>query len=300
MPVYTTNFDELLEPGLRKIYGLAYGEWPTEYDKCFTMNTSKKASEYDLGMTGLGTMPTKPEGQPITYDTAYQGYKQTYTHTTRALGFQVTREMYEDDLYREIAKLPKELARSARETVEIITANHLNNAFSNTYTGSDGLELCSTLHTTVAAGTYRNELSVAADLDATSLEQALIDIGTQFINDRGLKMAARPMKLIIHPANVWTAEKLLKSTLDPESAYNAVNPGKSSIPQGYMPMHYLTDADAWFILTDVPNGLNFFWRRRPEFATDNDFDSENAKYKATMRFSSGWTDPRGIFGSPGA
>ena len=300
MAIFTTNFAELLLPGLRKVYGDTYKDWPEEYSKVFNLETSKRSKEDDQGITGLGLVPSKPEGQGITYDTAFQGLKKTYTHAAFGLGIAITREMFEDDLYRKMKNMARGLARSVKHTIEIEGANDLNRAFNSSFVGSDGLELCSTLHTTVAGGTYRNELTTAADLDITSFEQALIDIETQFIDDRGLKLRVMPQKMVIHPSNIWQAKKILKSAQEPDTANNAVNPGQGILPGGFMVMHELTDADAWFITTDVPNGLTWFWRRKPEFTKDNDFDTENAKFKTTMRFSHGWTDPRGIFGSPGA
>ena len=297
MPVYTSNFSELLEPGLREIYGLEYSQYPEEYSKVFNIETSSKAFEEDLNMSGFGLIPTKSQGSGVTYDTAYQGWTNRYTHATYGMGFMVTREMYEDDLYRKMKLLPRALARSVRQSIETMAANVLNRAFSGSYTGGDGKELCATDHVLIAGSTYSNELATAADFDVTSYEQALIDIQA-FVDDRGLKMAARP-KMLVGPPNLdWQFQMVLKSEKTPDNANNAYNPAKGTIP--YTIMHWLTDTDAWFILTDVPNGLNYFWRRRPEFTNDSDFDSENAKYKTTYRCSVGWTDPRGIFGSPGA
>lgn len=299
MPTYRSDFAALLEPDIRKIYGDAYKDFPEEYSAIFNMETSKKKTETDVGLTGFGLVPEKPEGQAITYDTAFQGLEKQYTHLAYGMGFSVTREMFEDDLYRKIKGMPAGLARSVRHTIEILGANHLNRAFSNSYVGADGVELCSELHTTQAGGTYRNELDVAADLDITSYEQMLVDIHTQFIDDRGLKLAVQPKCMIIHPSNIFQAEQILKSAQLPGTANNDYNPAQGTMPGGFKVMHWLTDEDAWFVLTDVPNGLNWFWRRTPEFTKDNDWETENAKFKTTFRCSSGWTDPRGIFGSPG-
>jgi hypothetical protein len=197
--------------------------------------------------------------------------------------------------------MPKALARSVRQTVEYLAANHFNYAFtaSAAYYGSDSKELCATDHPLVGGGTGRNELSTAADLDITSYEQALIDIQT-FVDDASMKVAAKPRRMIIHPSNVFQAQMILKSSMLPDTANNNYNPAQGTMPGGYVVMHWLTDEDAWFIQTDVPNGMTWIWRRRPEFTKDNDFDSENAKFKTTFRASSGWSDWRGIFGSPGA
>lgn len=301
MPVYTENFAELLEPGIKTVYGDEYEAHPEEYSQVYSIETATKAEEHDLAISSMGNAVEKNEGQAVTYDTIYQGYKKTYSMLTYALGIAISREMYEDDQYRKMNGLAKGLAKSVRETVEILGAATFNNAFNATYTGSDGLELCSTLHTTFGGGgTYRNELSVAADLDVTSYEAALIDIGTQFIDDRGKKVPARPKKLIVHPSNYYNALVILKSAQLPGVANNDYNPVQNSMPGGIVSLHWLTDEDAWFISTDIPNGLRYFWRRRPDFTRDNDFDTENAKFKTTFRCGMGWTDPRGIFGSPGA
>jgi hypothetical protein len=299
--VNTTNFAELLEPGLRKIYGDAYNDYPEEYSKVFEVDTSSKNFEQDQSLTGLGLAAVKGQGSSISYSDAINGYTKTYTHTTYGLGFMITRELWEDALYRNIKGMPKALARSVRQTVEYLAANHFNYAFtaSSAYYGSDSKELCATDHPLIGGSTGRNELSTAADLDITSYEQALIDIQT-FVDDRSLKVAAKPRRMIIHPSNVFQAQMILKSSMLPDTANNNYNPAQGTMPGGYVVMHWLTDEDAWFIQTDVPNGMTWLWRRRPEFTKDNDFDSENAKFKTTFRCSSGWSDWRGIFGSPGA
>ena len=297
MAVSTGNFGELLEPGLRKLYGDAYKQYPEEYSQVFNVEGSSKNFEEDLSLAALGLVPAKPEGQAVSYDTAYQGTTHRYTHSAYGLGFMVTREMFEDDLYRKMKTMPQALARSVRHSIELLAANVLNRAFNSSYTGIDSLEMCSTVHTTIAAGTYQNELTTAADLSVTSLEQAYIDIAA-LIDERGLKMAAKPTKLIVHPNDVFNAQTILKTSQEVGSANNDINTMKGAMP--YTTLHWLTDSDAWFVLTDVPNGMNFFWRRKPEFTRDNDFDSENAKFKTTYRCSVGWTDPRGIYGSPGA
>ncbi len=300
MPAYTANFASQLAPGLRVIFGSTYNERPTEFDKVFNVVMSKKNYEDDQELVGTGLVPTKPEGDAVSYDTIAEGYSKRYTHVEYGLGVIVTRTMYEDDLYGKIRKLTQGLARSGQHSIEIIGANVLNRAFNSTYKGGDGLELCSDVHTTKEGGTYRNELSNPADLSITSYEQMLIDVGTQFIDNRGLQVPARATKLVIAPANQWRAERILKSALLPETANNDYNPGQNSMPEGYQMMHWMTDTDAWFMKTDVPNGLTWMWRRKPDFSQDNEFDTDNAKYKTTFRCVPGWTDPRNIFGSPGA
>jgi len=298
MPVYTTNFSKLLLPGIREIYGLEYAQYPEEYSKVYAVDTSTMAYDEDQGITGLGLVPTKPEGRGITYDQAFQGYTKRYTHVAYGLGIIITREAYEDDQYRKMRLLPKALARSVRQSIETLGAATFNNAFtaSAAYYGGDSKEMCATDHPLIGGGTFSNELDTAADLDISSFEQALLDI-SEFVDDRGLKVAARPKLLIIPPSLDFQAQYILKSDKLPDSAENNYNPAKGLLP--YTIMHWLTDTDAWFIQTDVPLGLTWLWRRRPEFGEDTDFDSENAKYKTTFRCQCGWTDPRGIFGSPG-
>jgi phage major head subunit gpT-like protein len=297
MATNTTNFSEALEPGIRMWYGNAYKQYPEQYSKIFDVKTSTKSSEYSHSMTGFGLVPEKAQGASITYQDTKQGYKNTLTNVAYGLGFTVTRELFDDDQYNIIMKLPKALARSVRHTVEILSANILNNAFDNTYTGADGKELCATDHPLLYGSTFQNEPTTASDLSATSLEQAYIDIG-DYVDDRGLRIAAKSKLLVVPTELDWTARKLLGSSLDPESANNAINPANNMMP--HTVNNFLTDPDAWFIKTDVEDGLIFYWRRRPEFTKDNDFDSENAKFKTTFRCIMGWDDPRGIYGSPGA
>lgn len=301
MPVVTGNFAALLTPGYRIIWGDDMARWEEEYSKFMTIDSSTRNYEEDHSITQLGVVPTKAEGAAVSYDTIYDGYTKRYTHLLYGLGFSVTREMVEDDLYRKIKAMPKALSRSCQETIEITAANHLNRAFSGSYLGGDSKALCASDHPTYGGGgTYSNMPSVAADLDITSFEQALIDIQINFIDDRGLKMKVKPQKLLLHPNNWFMAEKILKSAQEPDTANNAVNPAKGALPGGYVLLHWVTDTDAWFVTTDCPNGLTWFWRRRPEFTQDNDFDTENAKYKTTFRASSAWTNPRCIYGSAGA
>ena len=296
MSMNTGNFGELLDPGMRAHYGLSYKQREEQYSKVFDIKDSTKNFEETLSLAGLGLVPEKTQGGSVSYDDMIQGYKHRLTHVTYGLGFIVTREMYEDDLYKQINAFPEALARSVRHTIETIAANILNRAFNSSYTGADGKELCATDHPLVAGGTFANEPSTPADLSITSFEQALIDIG-DFVDDRGLDVAAQPKKLIVTPSFDFTAQKILGSEKDPASNYNAVNPARGVMP--YTVMNFLTDPDAWFITTDMPNSIVFYWRRRPDFTKDNDFDSENAKWKTVFRCIAGWDDPRGIYGSPG-
>ena len=297
MSVGTVNFGELLEPGLKKIYGQEYAQYSEVYPQVFDVESSTKAFEESLSLTGFGQVPVKTQGASVTYNDPKQNWIHRLTHVTSGLGYIVTREMYEDDQYGKMRAFSKALARSVRHTIETTNANVLNRAFTSTYAGGDGKELCATDHVLGGGGSWKNELSVAADLSATSLEQALIDIG-DMVDDAGLLVRAKPKRLVGPNELDWTMTKLLDSTLDPDSGNNAVNPAKSRMP--YTVWNFLTDPDAWFITTDVPNGLVTYFRRRPEFTRDNDFDSENAKFKTTYRMVAGWDDARGIFGSPGA
>ncbi len=297
MPHTTSGFGELLYPGLYNIWGDTYPQYPEEYTQIFDIRTSTQAYEKTLGMTGFGLAVHKPEGTGISYGQAFQGYTHTLTHLTNGLGFIVTSEMYEDDQYGKIKALPAALARSIRHTIEIDAANVLNNGFSSSYTGADGHQMLDTDHPLVGGGTYQNEPTTATDLSMTSLE-AMLALINDFTDDQGLLMNAKVKKLVIHPDNEWTARQILQSDKDPESNFNAINPAKGLMP--YTTNHFLTDPDAWFLITDIPNGLVFYWRRRPAFTKDNDFETDNAKFKTTYRCIQGWDDPHGIVGSPGA
>jgi len=276
---------------------LSYNEYTPEWSQIFPTKKSGQAYEKTLGMTGFGLAVTKTQGAAVSYDDPFQGYTQTVTHYVRGLGYIVTKEMYTDDQYGKINALPKALKYSMIQTKEIDHANVLNRAFSSSYTGADAKELCATDHPLIGGGTEQNELSTAADLSLTSLEQAMIDIA-EMTNDRGLAIRLTPKKLVVAVENDWTAKQLLGSALDPENiASNALNPAKGLMP--YIVNHYLTDGDAWFILTDAPEGLVSYSRWPLEFGKDNDFNSDNMLNKATERYSVAWDDFRGIYGSPG-
>lgn len=297
--ILTGNMSELLFPGMAAIFGTSYQEYSPEYGQVFTVIKSTQNYEKTMGMTGFGYAVTKPQGQGVTYDDPFQGPTKTVYHYVRGLGYRVTKEMYTDDQYGKINALPKALKFSMIQTKEVDHANVLNRAFNSSYTGHDGLELCSAVHLKIGGGgTWANELATAADLSMTSYEQACIDIG-EMTNDRGLLIRLQATKLIVAIENDWTAKQLLGSTLDPEMpASNAINPAKGSIT--HMVYHYLTDPDAWFILTNAPEGLKSYSRWPLEFGKDNDFNSDNMLNKATERYSTAWDDPRCIFGSPGA
>ena len=252
-------------------------------------------------LSGFGNAGVKPEGQSVNYDAATETFTARYTHETLALAFSITEEAIEDNLYDRLAsRYTKALARSMANAKQVKAANVLNRGFNSSYTGGDGLELFSTAHV-IVAGTEQNELSTAADLNETSLEQAMIDIAA-LTDERGLKIAAQGRKMIVPSALQFTAERLLKSVGRTGTADNDISAVVSMnvIPQGYVVNHYLTDTDAWFIKTDVPNGLKHFVRAPIKTAMEGDFETGNVRYKARERYSFGWSDWRGVFGSPGA
>ena len=295
----SSDFAKLLWPGLNSIYGKAYSEHQTEYTDLFDMQGSSKAYEEDLGVSGFGMANAKPESQGIMYDEENQAFLTRYQHVVYALGFIMSRELYEDDQYASVGqRRAKALAFSMRQTKEVVAANVYNRAFNGSYLGGDGKEMCATDHPNWAGGTWANELSTAADLSEASLEQAVIDI-SKWTNDRGLKIAVQAEDLIIPPDLMFEAERILQSPYRVGTANNDINALKGKI-RGVKVNHYLTDPNAWFIRTNSPDGLKGFQRRAMQFGIDNDFDTENAKFKATERYSFGWTDPRGIFGSEGA
>jgi hypothetical protein len=300
-PITTGNFAKLLWPGINSIFGKSYTEYPTEYTRLFEMHSSRMNFEEDLSITGLGLPSVKPEGQGITYDSERQGFVTRYTHLVYANGFIVTREAVEDDLYDIVgARKARNLAFGMRQGHEIVAANVYNRAFNSSYTGGDGVELLSTAHVNVSGGTWSNELTNAADLSEAALEQACIDI-MGFTDDRGLKISVIPQTLLVPKELVFEAERILKTPYRVGSADNDINAlyAMGKFPGGIVVNHYFTDTDAWFIRTNVKEGMKHFQRRPLEFAIDNDFDTENAKFKASERFSVGWSDPRGLFGSPG-
>lgn len=306
--IATSSFAKALWPGVNTWYGDAYNQYQTEWTDLFDKHSSRKAFEEDVGGSYFGLAPVKSEGAPVTFDTARQGFTSRYNHVVYALGFMITREIYEDDQYDVVGKLKaSSLAFSMRQTKEIVAANVYNRAFSTSYVGGDGASLVasaggggSASHPTVAGGTFTNGPSVAVDLSEAALEQAYIDIAG-FTNDRGLLIKVLPKKLIIPRQLMFEAKRILGSDGRVGTDNNDLNALKT---MGIIPEvavnHFLTDSDAWFLRTDAQNGMKYFERRADEFDMDEDFDTENAKYKATARFSFGWTDPRGIYGSPGA
>lgn len=299
VPISTAVFAKALWPGVKTWYGKAYSEFKTEYDAIFTTNKSNKAWEEDVSISSFGLAIQKPEGEAVSYDMEQQGFLDRYTHATFALGFGITKEMIEDNQYKEpAARNAKELAFSMRQTKEVIGAQILNRAFNASFTYGDGVSLVNASHPNVAGGTWSNQITVAADLSEAALEQACIDIG-KYTNDRGLRIAVRPSKLVVPVDEDFNADKILKTEYEVGTNNNTVNVVRSRFPGGKVLNHYLTDTDAWFILTDVPNGMKYFERRADSFDMDDDFSTDNALYKATARYSFGCSDKRAIYGSPG-
>ena len=289
-----------LEPGLNALFGLEYKNYANEHAEIFDTENSDRAFEEEVMLSGFANAPIKAEGTGVSFDNAQETFTARYTHETLALAFAITEEAIEDNLYDRLAsRYTKALARSMANTKQVKAAKVLNNGF-GTADGGDGKELLATDHP-IAAGTEQNELTTAADLNETSLEQALIDIAA-LTDERGLKIAAKGMKLIVPSALQFTAERLMKSTQRVGTADNDINAVVSMgmIPQGYSVNHYLTDTDAFFIKTDVPNGLKHFVRAPLKTAMEGDFTTGNVRYKARERYSFGFSDWRGIFGSPGA
>ena len=292
---------ELL-PGLNALFGMEYGRYGEEHKEIFVTETSERSFEEEVKLSGFSAAPVKNEGQAISYDNAQEAFSARYSHETIALGFSITEEAIEDNLYDSLsARYTKALARAMAYTKQVKAANILNNGFNNNYPGGDGVELFSTSHPLVSGGVNSNEPSTPADLNETSLEAAVIQIAA-WTDERGLLIAAKPRKLVVPPSLMFVATRLLETELRVGTADNDINALKNngSIPEGYSVNHFLTDTNAWFLTTDVPNGLKHFIRTPMSTSMDGDFDTGNVRYKARERYSFGWSDPLGIFGSPGA
>ncbi len=299
--ISTGNIPKLLWPGLNAVWGRDYVEHPVEYTDLFDIETSDKNYEEDVELTGFGLAPIKPQGQAIAYDTESQSTVTRYTHIAYGLGFIITREEMDDNLYeKKGVTRTQALAFSFRQTKENVAANVYNRAFNSSYTGGDGKELLATDHPSLA-GNQSNELATPADLSEASLEDLCIQI-MNATNSKGLRIALQPRSLIVPPALAFEATRILKSQLQNDTANNAINAMRSMglFPEGIKVNHYLTDTDAFFIRTNVPQGMKMFQRVAAEFAQDGDFDTSNLKYKGYERYSVGWTDWRGLYGSPGA
>ena len=290
-----------LEPGLNALFGLEYKRYDNEHAEIYDTENSDRAFEEEVMLSGFANAQVKAEGQGVSFDDAQETFTSRYQHETIALAFAITEEAIEDNLYDRLAsRYTKALARSMANTKQVKAAAILNNAFDSSFKGGDGKELCADDHPTLS-GSFKNELSTSADLNETSLEQSMIDIA-QMTDERGLKIAARGVKMIIPSELQFTAERLMKSQGRTGTADNDINAiaAMGMIPQGYVINHFLTDSDAFFIKTDVPNGMKMFVRAPIKTAMEGDFDTGNVRYKARERYSFGFSDPRGIFGSPGA
>lgn len=292
---------KLLTPGLRGTFGQEYKVYMPEYSQIFKVLPSDRHYEEEVGLTTMGLAPLKNEGSSIQYDTMKQGYPKRYTHQTFALGFIVTREELEDVLYPKVAPdRTRCLARSMQLSKEYDCMNHLNRAFSSSYLGGDGKSLCNTAHP-IEGGTFSNKPTTDLDLSENALEQALTDIDG-FVDSRNNPILVKARKLIIHRSNRWNAERILGNPLKPGTADRDINAmyQMGALPEGFMVSHFQIDSDAWYVLTDCEKGLQFFQRVAPRFEDDNDFDTKNGKFSGYERYSSGWTDPRCIYGSAGA
>ena len=287
-----------LEPGLNALFGLEYKQYANEHAEIFDTESSDRAFEEEVMLSGFANAAVKPEGQGVQFDDAQETFTARYTNETIALAFAITEEAIEDNLYDRLAsRYTKALARSMANTKQVKGAAVLNNAFNANFAGGDGVALLSTVHPTLS-GTFSNELATPAQLNETSLEQALIDIAA-LTDERGLKIAARGMKLVIPSALQFTADRLMESQGRVGTADNDINAIKNMgmVPQGYTVNHYLTNANKWFIKTDVPNGLKHFSRSPIKTTMEGDFDTGNVRYKARERYVFGFSDPRGLFGS---
>ena len=292
---------ELL-PGLNALFGLEYARYGEEHKEIYETETSERSFEEETKLSGFTAAPVKNEGSAIAYDNGQEAWTARYTHETIAMGFSLTEEAIEDNLYDSLsARYTKALARSMAYTKQVKAANVLNNGFTSGYNGGDGTTLFSTQHPLISGGYNSNTPSTQADLNETSLENAVIQIAG-WTDERGLLIAAKPRKLIVPPALQFVATRLLETELRVGTADNDINAIKNngSIPEGYTINHFLTDTNAWFLTTDVPNGMKHFVRTPMSTGMDGDFDTGNVRYKARERYSFGYSDPLGMFGSSGA
>jgi hypothetical protein len=292
---------ELL-PGLNALFGLEYAKYGEEHKEIYETETSERSFEEETKLSGFSAAPVKNEGSAIAYDNAQEAWTARYNHETIAMGFSITEEAVEDNLYDSLSsRYTKALARAMAYTKQVKSAFVLNNAFTTTVTYGDGVTLCSTAHPLISGGTNSNRPTTGADLNETSLENAVIQIAG-WTDERGLLIAAKPRKLVVPPALMFVATRLLETELRVGTTDNDINALKNngSIPEGYTVNHYLTDTNAWFLCTDVPNGLKHFVRTPLQNSMDGDFDTGNVRYKARERYSFGVSDPLGIFGSPGS
>tara|TARA_R100000278_G_C5459636_1_gene160381 strand:+ start:197 stop:1105 length:909 start_codon:yes stop_codon:yes gene_type:complete len=302
MAISRAQLAKELEPGLNALFGLEYSKYGDEAAEIFETESSDRAFEEEVMLSGFGAAPTKSEGAGVEYDSATEVYTARYTHETVAMAFALTEEAVEDNLYDRLSnRYTRALARSMAHSKQVKGASILNNGFNNNFTGGDGKELLATDHPLSVGGTFSNEPTTATDLNETALENGLISI-SQFTDERGLIVALRGRKLVIPAELQFVAERLMKSEGRVGTADNDINALRSSgaIPEGYTVNHFLTDPDAFFILTDAPNGLKHFTRAPLRTAMEGEFNTGNMRFKARERYSFGWSDPRAIYGSPGA
>jgi hypothetical protein len=294
----TGGFSALLAPGLWRIHWNEIDRQPNQWVGVFKTHTSTRAYEEDLKMAGLGSMVAKPEGEPTTFDRPLIGSAVRYTHSSYGLGFRITREMHDDDLYQIMNKMPAELGRASSYKIEVDAWSILNNAFTAGFTGLDGLVLCHTAHTRLDGGaTLGNRPSTDVDFGYTAY-QAGLDHFNQLKDDRGRPIVMTPSLLVIDPSFQWAAKEVLQSEFKPYSANNEINPLRSDGQVDYLGVRYLTDADSWFLLS-MEHDLNFFWRTRPETAEADEFSTGDALFKTFARYSKGFSEWRGVYGSSG-
>lgn len=301
MAMNRARFRKQLQEGLNATFGLEYRKWPEEWRQIFDVENSQKAFEEDVLVYGFGAAPVKSEGGSVKFDQGGEAWVARYVHETIALAFAITEEAEEDNLYGSLgAKYARALARSMQHTKEVKGANVLNNGFDSSYPGGDGEPLFSTNHPLVSGGTLQNRLSTPADLSETSLEDAMIRI-SEFVDDRGLQIKVMGQKLIIPPELAFVAPRILYSPGRPGTADNDINVinQQDYLPQGHAVNHYLTDPDAWYIKTDVPDGMKHMVRKNVQRGVEGDFETGNMRYKARERYINGWTDPRAMFASAG-
>ena len=304
MAISRTQLVKELEPGLNALFGLEYKRYDSEHEEIYAKESSDRAFEEEVMLSGFANAQVKAEGSGVSFDTAQETYSARYTHDTVALAFAITEEAIEDNLYDRLAsRYTKALARSMSNAKQVKAAKPLNDGLPSVdnFDSGDGVSLFNTAHTTVSGTNVKNTLTTQADLNETSLEQAMIDIAAM-TDERGLRVAARAMKMIIPSANQFTAERLMKSQGRVGTADNDINAVVSMgmVPQGYRVNNFLTDTDSWYLITDVPNGMKMFQRAALKTAMEGDFDTGNVRYKARERYSFGVSDFRGIFGCEGA
>lgn len=300
--INTGSHPKLLWPGIHAIWGQVYNQHPTEYTDLYDVMGSTRAYEQDVQVTGFGLAPVKGQGQSIQYDSEMQGWVTTYAHVAYALGYIVTKEELDDNQYKEVStRRAKANAFSMTQTLENVAAFLYNNAFNSTYyTTPDGLSVINEAHVNPSGGTFSNALTPGADLSEAALEDICIQL-MNATNDRGLRISVVPQSLHIPTQEWFNANRILKSVLQADTGNNSINVLKATnaFPKGIKMNHYFTNPNSWFVRTNVPSGMQFFWRNKPSFDQDNDFDTKNAKAASYMRFSVGITDPRGLYGSNG-